>query len=368
MYFILFVIFGIKISFVNLIPLRAFSPGDSICITLNIGEYTSDEVFEVNMATDVMWVRDPEYMEEEDISVSLVKTKISPFSDEIQNIAVKMTGPVFINSECPIVPEYSLYYIENWTTFEAFPLCFAFKNLENSLTHVLFDMGVVDKRGFFISANPVLVDLGGPPSEVIDAYRYREKCEVLKGFKTWGCQLNYILLNNSTVYNNSYYAYFQAATRHFYFPVEFYRKFSEEVLERLFNDKICEWNLECDCGRLKRYQIDDIVFVFEDNMIRVDKSALFDWEKKCTLLVRETSEDLFVIGMKIFNIYPMYFDYDEETITFYSKRSIEKFKANEDQPKNKYSGLNCGLIKIIYEIINGVCCTGILLVISKIYK
>lgn len=230
-------------------------------------------------------------------------------------------------------------------------LAFAFKvSKENfSLTHILKNKGVIDKRQFGIKKgiNNGIIYLGGFPEEYIrNDYVSKFKVQTRRGL--WELPLSYVYIGNiSYVYENIYFengykAIMATGTRSILAPKDFYQKYIVEYyLKDYLGNKTCamkefeNYCITCKCEYLK--YLEPISFIFDNKQFVFTYEDLFyQLEQLCVFTMAQNTKNIeWKFGLTFLLKYKTLFDYDTKSISFYSKEKLPSIDLDLLFPINR---------------------------------
>lgn len=171
--------------------------------------------------------------------------------------------------------------------------------------------------------------------------RYYSECKVDMQVRQWGCNLNFIKINDEIVYDNVTYVQFASEYKGMFISEEFYKIIKEKIFNNYLDRNKCKeikdntnMKIRCNCGDIKNFP--KITFHLGSGYF------VFDWKK----LFIEISDDFcyfimmlhnsevkkhsieWVFGHDFWLNYITVFDYEKQETRFYS---------NEDLTLNKNS-------------------------------
>lgn len=249
------------------------------------------------------------------------------------------------------IPNYSLYYLENNTdiSHEGLSLGRLFENESFSLIHQLYLNKYINKKGFGFSeeekeSGKGVIYFGELPQE--------EQIKKIKGKiyvkdindNTWNTEVSKVLINkgkNGTIeyipsFNQSY---FDVNENTIYVPETFMFYLNETIFKQLIRNNLCtfsdryntkQYHFECSCNVLDTFP--EITFVINNIGLTMKNYDLFEEAfGYCYFLIESNSQefgDLWIFQTPLINKLTTFFDYDDNSITFYSHNRVTLFNIS----------------------------------------
>lgn len=266
------------------------------------------------------------------------------YEDYIKLISYNLNNKgSMIDKKDYIIEGYRFMYLPESGYVNHQSISFSYKSYENneqfSLISLLYKQKYINKRQFSISKGEISyknIHLGGIPKNLTDN-KYSAKCKIDLNRKSWGCKFSYLYMENfpQKIFSlpTLNYINFQANSNKIKVPSSLFDFFSQEVFSSYLSSKQCtEDNLgnyrriSCKCEYIE--SLPHIIIVIENIKIILNNEALFENPIGiCSFLLDvnrdEDSESSITIGSSIFNNYNLLFDYDDNSITFYSNNKFE---------------------------------------------
>lgn len=314
---------------------------------INIGNYTRDEVFDLDLSIDFTWVTTTIYSPEKDSTITFKSNALLPLDGQ-EYKSYLLQAPITLIKNSLKIPDFPFYYVLELTefSFDSIGMAFKFKDESFSFVHHLYKMGEISKKGFGITidnqtSNSGFLFLGGIPEENLERFPFNASCKVNQTESQWNCNFKTFQINNQ-VYSSSFISYFQTNVDAILAPEEVMKILNETYFGKYFEDSSCKISysiftvqeIVCDCSAL----VDDITIKFEheDFSITFNKSSLFrEYKSKCFFLIQLNvkEKDKWTLGSKFYQDYIAYFDYEKEEITLYSERPFEDKKGSSNFKK-----------------------------------
>ena len=247
-----------------------------------------------------------------------------------------------------------MYYILN--TYDdlfkeyvtSFPLAHVFPNYSESFIHQMQTQGIIEHAMFALSRR---IDykgklyFGGIPQEELSHTPFQAKCNTKINDINWSCRLNAIYFDDKryNVYVNKHYMRFSSNSYKILVPLDFYEYLKRSVFHEHLKSKRCLYYnntltksyIECDCPTVKllpniKFVIDNVVYsiVMEDIFEFFDASQSGFEYCQFEIEVNENG-DYFDLGALFLGFYNTVFDYEDNSIMFYSDKPFEIYKQND---------------------------------------
>lgn len=270
-----------------------------------------------------------------------------------------------LNKEDDALLNFNFFHINTLDTkieeTGGFGFAFKFNNYKYSLVHQLKKENMIDHLSYAIlpkKTNKGNFYFGGIPNELTKDVDVT-KCKVNPDYITWGCNMTNVVfgdlkatdINTLPNYVNIHYAYFQSGIKNTRVPGDFLDFLAKTVLFSLIESKKCLYETEIICAVNSIKSIPLFNYVFEGRLALVfDWNYLFECSNQyCTFTLEKNEEsDEWVFGTGFFGKYGMLFDYEDESISFYTKKDYVMLNNNCKDKKNKD---NSKKIKWLYRLI-----------------
>ena len=340
-------------------------------IFLRIGTAERYLQLELDMSIDFMWISIKSFKEEEIIRIA-EKEYIGLSGKEIE--AEKLLANItFENSTNISLTEFPFYFIESRAirSFDSFPLGFSVHNKSFSIIDYLYQKKYIERLAFGLQYNndtqSGAIHFGGIPDEAITPYQQR--CKVIEGYSSWGCNLTQVIFDNK-VFQNVNYSFFQSNQEFLYAPKEFMNYINSTVFTPYIKNETCYIasinediaSFNCECESIKSFP--SFHFIFGEIAFTLNSSQLFDFNtNECVFIVQlnEINNTEWIFGVKFLNNYISLYDYENKDITFYSKIPFI-------QPKELFSSRYSLLIKILSIILIVIMTPSLLMLIIHKFK
>ena len=257
------------------------------------------------------------------------------------------------------IPNFSLYYLENFTelSHEGLALGRLFENETFSLIHQLYLNKYITKKGFGFSeeeneSGKGVIYFGDLPQEVT-MEKVKGKIYVKDtNDNKWNTKVTKVLINQGKndiieyipTFNKSY---FDVNENTIYVPESFMFYLNETVFKHLIQDKYCtfsdrfdtkQYHFECSCGVIQSFP--EITFVIDNIGLTMKNYDLFEEAFGYCYFLLESNYpefgDLWIFQTPLINKLTTFFDYDDNSISFYSNNRVTIFNilnSNSDDIK-----------------------------------
>jgi hypothetical protein len=236
-------------------------------------------------------------------------------------------------------------FLSSFDTDNSLTFAFDIKDKEHSLLHALFTQNEITilSFGLFQDKTGKVFDLylGGFPTAMISPMKVFV-CPVNLSYSSWGCTLNKVIVDSNNdneigVYINRDKSYFQSRRNQIYTPISFWNEFKAKYLDDYVKKNICEnkyvYYFYCDNNIVDIFP--KISFVFESTIITIDNKYLFrniGNKKELLIFPNENNSREWELGAGFMMAFPMEFNYETSSISFYSNNT---FKSEKEYLKTK---------------------------------
>lgn len=262
------------------------------------------------------------------------KLMVNYLGEEYEGEKLKTTLILFDEEGMKKTVDFSICYINNvrLRNEDSLSLTFRFKDYSFSIIHTLFDSKLISSRTFTLSpsgkiTNSGIIYFGQVPKNDLDARPHKFVYKVDKDSRSWSFDLQEVHIKIGSKKVNflpDSKGVFQIKYRNIFAP----KKFTDILYEMYFKDKlgtICKVINEssdryyCDCDIQNSFG--EIEFVIDNTLFTFSNSQLFSPSLDSCIFLIETNagRDDWLIGEAFIKNDLVTFDYDKETITFYSK-------------------------------------------------
>ena len=243
---------------------------------------------------------------------------------------------VNLDSNNNITIDFLFYYLKYKMSldYEAIGLAYKFHDQSLSLIHNLYTNDYIDKLAFgFVTENDRggLIFFGGLPENVTEN-KIMTKFKVDDRKNTWGLKLSRV--GN---YINSAYAYLNCGLELILAPYDFFNYLENDYLKDYLDNKTCSREIDqsiidykrvyyrCNCENIKFFP--SINFIFDGKTFELKNSELFDDSyNSCDFAIQHktSNPDEWVFGAHFIKNYITLFDYEDNSISFFTKEPLKK--------------------------------------------
>ena len=271
---------------------------------------------------------------------------------------IERRSSISIYDEKSVIKDYH-YYLTNSHNFDlingksiGFGFAFKFEDERFSLIHQLFSQGKISKKAFGIGdyiTQSEYGDLyyGGIPEEDIQNKQFKGKCKVNPSYSTWSCKLISVDIGGNSYYTENEHMYFQTNSKFMIVPKKFLlflnftilKQFNGNCFFREYGNAIHTFKCINDIV----YVLPNYTFVFDDYTFSIPMKEFFQLGNEISesILLSDTKitgdKDIWVFGNHFLSKYIKLFDYDDESITFYSDQYLIKPNKNKKIYNNNIS-------------------------------
>lgn len=302
---------------------------------VNLGKPSTAKYFEIDLKTPFNWATENYYNRANSKVGKSLGFDVLSFETNV-NLNMELVSDYL--SYGPIdIPEFTFYFSKVFlTTFDSISFAKSFKDNNNAVIYYLYNNHVISKLGFGLFPNQK-GDKGkmflGEIRSSVSPYNYISKCKAVDVNTSWWCKLNQVIIERyNIIYNNTYNGYFQAKDRRILVPKKFMAILNESYFNNKTKNNICilttSYDLvyyDCNCREIKDFP--DIIFKIDDNymIFTVNNLTIYRSYDHCTFVIEENFRDPegWLFGLPFYRKYPTYFDYEQSSISFYSKEQVK---------------------------------------------
>ena len=227
-----------------------------------------------------------------------------------------------------------------------------------SLINTLYRKKIISyKRFSFVKDNEnIKLILGGIPSEYMNT-KYKGTCKVVNK-KYWGCNLTqvnlYVKYDNRTSSGyfmnkkeNDYYSLFQTNSKQISVPSRYYDFLHQSYMKQMINQEVCNLNPDkqyvCKSSFVSNLSF-SLELDFDGMSLQLDTKDLFEdngvWSS--LIIKRNDNPNEWKIGTGVLHKLNILFDYDDQSISFYSnENTITESKLKTEIKRNKNISISC---------------------------
>ena len=237
------------------------------------------------------------------------------------------------------IEDFHIHYTPNPGIKKSDSLTFSHRAIESlSLLHSLYQQNKIDRLQFGMYVNRVgyyregKIMFGGLTKEVIEQNPYSASCKAKADTETWGCSLDVVkfYLNNvSYTYINTYKSSFQTNECRILVPDNFIEHLKTTLFKDYIDKKMCVYadygmnkRFKCRCDNKLTHTFPNITFRFNNNYFTLGYRELFQqYMDGCAFIIEGNTNGRadWIFGTGFLSNYVELFDYESDTITFYSE-------------------------------------------------
>ena len=224
-------------------------------------------------------------------------------------------------------------FIDRNTT--SFPLYYKVNYSRNSLIHSYKSNDIIKQFKFYLEPtndNEGFLHFGEDPDIIYslqNVNKYISKCHVNTTDNYWGCFLNKISIGNYNFKVNNY-TIFKTSHDSIIVPEKCLDFLAEKIFNKAIKDEICTYYSNTIYKKKyifcknTNFPMDNIYFYFEGYGYLLEIQKLFSCDKeRCIFLIKyEKNEYDYSIGLPFLSNYISEFNFENNSITFYSNTSI----------------------------------------------
>ena len=344
----------------------------SLAIEVALGnEKSGTDLFQLSFDTPYIWVSDPSLLNDDGDTFFMGNETLEVNGRELEGkiFETKISIP---NTEV-FIERFPLYLFENngfSFQYNSFPLSPAVDNENFSFIHHLYKTKTIQKKAFGINFSYEeggQLYLGGIDEKVKENFPYQVKVFSEKNRLKWNAKMQEVRLGKE-VYKINDLVYFQGSHDAIYAPESFIgflnRTFFQEPVEK----EICsyfvgvkeDWErFTCKTNYIQKFDL-ALEFVMDNKIFKMSKTQLFHVQRYFShfkIELNVANRNAWSFGTPFLATFPSLFDYDENSITFFTKSD---FRLEPLTNKNLKKFFFITIITLIFG------CTGI--IIQKLRK
>lgn len=300
---------------------------------MHLGQPPQKKYLDLDMEVQFNWLNIKNYDPEKSVSHKKHDKKLIRVENQSAH-GVRIEESLYFPNENQLFEHFNFYFVSDSFAFTGgcLSLTYNHHNKNFSIVHQLYDSNLIDRLSFSVissdKANGILT-FGGIPEIGIRSNKYNGTCKVNENRDTWGCDLKKVSIGKYT-YNNKYPMHFQSGESAVRIPKDFFLFLKNEVFKEYLETNKCS---------LIKYILDDVIrcedrvydelpdfyFDFGEYSVTLDKKYLFHQmfkQMQLGMYIQKEGETDWIFGMPFFKSHHVLFDYEKNTITFYSNSTI----------------------------------------------
>ena len=305
---------------------------DSLNLEIKIGTMKSERYWELDLQNEITFTS-PAYFEMNKTStVSIVESGIMDYKN-VKNVQYDVLKDTFNISDISLPNFHFYFFSKNLNSFDSIALAYKIRDERTSLIHHLYNNKYIDHLSFALYQRGV--ELGDIYFGGIDTTKVNVsnsgKCEQIKTSHKWGCKTRDVVIGDYHT-KTQYDVYFQTNTIEILVPKIIVKYLNDSFFYSHVKNNSCSYypmrkSYECSCEIVPLFP--HFNFAIGDYYYRIPRYYFYEEiGGKCLFLFGENSFDEWEIGIPFFSEYAALFDYEESTITFYSRRPLEPYIAH----------------------------------------
>lgn len=286
--------------------------------------------FEINLSSNYSYITPLNYNRTNSTSAKSIAFETSNVPNATcERLKERIELIINMNEEYVIDDIEFLYYNRTFSKKDSLTFAHNIKKKEYSLLHNLYKRGFIEhlrfglvkrdeERGNFY--------FGGVPEEVVKNYSSMT-LKIEKDIQTWKVTMNKFYIGDGE-YNNEYPMKFELSQRKLLLPQKVYEILQQEIFTPYVANKTCFYKqqeelYECSGDCLQYFP--NIELILDNIRFSLNGECLYKkvFEVKTYMIGINKEFDEWVIGVPFFEKYPVLFDYENSSMTFYSNTTFE---------------------------------------------
>ncbi len=343
MSFLIFLFIFFAVEKCQIIPIKYEQISGAYNIEFKIGEGDQSKYFEINLDLPFSFASSYHYSKKLSKTVLTYETTQIQIEDQ-QKTAEHLLEHLLItssNGNNVTVKDFHFYYVHDFLdVYDSLSLSYKSKKEEFSLLNTLYENKQIGQRKFAMMEHGFkegTLYLGGFPNNTVnDMNNYT--CKINTEYDSWGCRLTKVIVGNN-VYDNDDYALLQGNDRRVKVPSKFFNYLKEKYFNAYEKEGVCRYRnilrfnfYECLYNKTENFPsftfvFDNFSLPFEDRQLY--RKVEYDNNTYKQFFIEENviEPTKWQFGIPLFRQYPVLFDYDDSSITFfYANKGILKGK------------------------------------------
>ena len=312
---------------------------DGYYIFFNIGKPSDLAMFKVDLQSGVNILTNSFFRQEKSSTHQILSNNTITYKS-IEYHVQKFKDYILIGESTELDSFLFFFLNSNESKIDTIGFSYKYDNINFSLIHKLKQNNIIEQNAFSLgpaydSEDEGAMYLGGMPEN----YKKRRKkatCNVSNKYKSWGCNFQYIFIDNDI--NKGYYIdkylTFDSLNKFITIPRDFFDFIVGNVFDKLLSNDICEIieekgmrKIKCKCKEIET--IPDITFVVDDFLYVFQRLDLFENLAYATCYSYfqtnlTSNDDSIIMGCGFFKKYFTLFDYDNHVIEFYHDQDFKQ--------------------------------------------
>lgn len=327
-------------SYCKIVRFNSLFLGNSYNFIFRMSSPDKQKYFELCLTHDVIFTRVKYFDTDYRKSVSVKEEAAIDFGNE-RGKKCKVCSDTFRFGGEEIMKEHRFNFLlfeEEMSEFDCVGLQYKIRYPQYSFIHQLYSANYISRMAFGIGEGGEWIYFEDFPKK--EKKKYSEKCYIDKDYDYWGCKLNYIKLNNE-LFPNTNYAYLEANEDLIFAPKKYYDLIIDHLFSKHFKEGNClhknlfgEIKLVCKGKTIEEFL--PIYFGFGGIEFNLSNFDLFSETtgKGYKFKIEQSKDDNWKFGTMFFREFPVLFDYDNGTVSFYSDEPFSTYQW-KDIPKSQ---------------------------------
>lgn len=312
---------------------------DGYYIFFNIGKPSDLAMFKVDLQSGVNILTNYFFRQEKSSTHQILSNNTITYKS-IEYHVQKFKDYILIGESTELDSFLFFFLNSNESKIDTIGFSYKYDNINFSLIHKLKQNNIIEQNAFSLgpaydSEDEGAMYLGGMP-ENYKKHRKKATCNVSNKYKSWGCNFQYIFIDNDI--NKGYYIdkylTFDSLNKFITIPRDFFDFIVGNVFDKLLSNDICEIieekgmrKIKCKCKEIET--IPDITFVVDDFLYVFQRLDLFENLAYATCYSYfqtnlTSNDDSIIMGCGFFKKYFTLFDYDNHVIEFYHEQDFKQ--------------------------------------------
>lgn len=207
-----------------------------------------------------------------------------------------------------------------------------FFNESYSLVHQMKKEKYIDELSFgFVPNNKYegLIYYGGIPEHLNKMKKH--ECKINSFFDNWNCQIDKIIIGNNEYLTKNYHSYFNTNHQISFIPLNFFEYLQKTIFYDLVVKNQCELKqnqdisfIKCKTDIASSSSLSNIIISFKNFSLPYLNPFICKDNEYCDFAFQydANKKDLFIIGASFLKYYNVFFNYETQSISFYTEQGV----------------------------------------------
>lgn len=316
----------------HIIPIEYSQISGAYNIEYKIGSPSQTKFFEINLNIPFNFASNNLYRKHQSTTVMIyesgeesIETQKGKYEHLSDNLIIQSINETITSKD------FHFYNFEGYyDIYDSISLANKHKDLNFSLVHNLYNNKLIDKLQFGMintGYKQGMLYLGGFPNNTI-FNKNNFTCKINNSYSSWAFNINKVIVGNDQ-YDNDQIAYLQGNDRRILVPSKFFNFLKEKIFDSYVKNETCKFReilryhfYECKYEHTNyfpniSYTIDNFTFQIDYHLLY--RVIEYDNNTFRQFLIEENvfEPDKWAFGIPFFTKFPVLFDYEKETLTFY---------------------------------------------------